>query len=864
MLLAALCTVAVVGTFFTHVTPKAKRSFVVTLAAPKAEAGGVVRAIGRAVGGAFRAVGRAVGGAFRAVGRAVGHVTRGIGNVVRHVGKAIGSAAKAVGKAVGSVARTIGKGIVAGVKAIGKGVVQIGKGIVQVAKGVGKFAVGVVKGAVSFAGGVVKGLGHVIRGDFKGAWNSVKAGASSAVSHVVTGAKEGFKDVSKGVGNIIAGAGKVAMGAVQLALPFLDVEAILKKIKEAIVGFVKKIAGGILSALDGVFGKVLGVISPDVKRAIDTVRSLVNAGQTIIDAIQNPDEYLHKGREWAINKLTDLAMRVFETPLKKLVGAITGVGLKLLKHLITTPLTGMLTSLVASVTLGIGVALAPIIKLGIDKFLDWAIDMVKDGLAHLVMAIPFVRGFLRDSVITPVINGGYDMIVRFIQKKFPAVAKHITTAAARAEGITAKPVLQNELGGVKNLLGQVDGVLSAVQSPRAAVQGLVQNLVPVKAVVAKLDSVIGQVKSQKGALNAQIGEVKARIGGIKALLARATGVLKPGLAGNAATAALKSLAPEIKKATGFLATASKVVTALPKAGAPAALKSLAGELANVKGVFTNARNLIVRVAASGAAEAKAKAMLAGELGANATKAVAEVKKLAAKAPRIQAPVVVENPRSVAQVVASVPRAAQDTVIEKPAISGDAPIVRPRRASRAQGLRTALRTVYSLLTQDWRAALLGARNLMVGTTRATEGDVMREILRRVGIYRSAVHSAFRLVYSVRLLQLRAAYNPKVGRFAPKVTAALALETGEEARFEGDLAGLSAMERPFVQAKEALVRFAQNSERFLHASKTILDPRRRGVVHRTLGVLISRVTRARTALEEIVTIVQQAAGEAGAGM
>src|SRR5207249_3743230 len=76
-----------------------------SVAPPKAEAGRIIRGIGRAVGGAFRAVGRAVGGAFRAVGRAVGGIARGIGAV----GKAIGKAAGGVVKAVGKVARTVGK-----------------------------------------------------------------------------------------------------------------------------------------------------------------------------------------------------------------------------------------------------------------------------------------------------------------------------------------------------------------------------------------------------------------------------------------------------------------------------------------------------------------------------------------------------------------------------------------------------------------------------------------------------------------------------------------------------------------------------------------------------------------------------------
>src|SRR5262249_14608639 len=148
----------------------------------------------------------------------------------------------------------------------------------------------------------------------------------------------------------------------------------------------------------------IGAIAPDIKSAIDTVKGLIATGQKIIDAIQNADQYFQKGREWAANKLTDLAMGLFEPPLKQLVGALTGFAVKLLKNLVTTPVTAMVTSAIASVTMGIGALAAPVIKMGIDKFVDWGIDQVKELLAGLVMGISLVRDFLHDRIIAPIIN----------------------------------------------------------------------------------------------------------------------------------------------------------------------------------------------------------------------------------------------------------------------------------------------------------------------------------------------------------------------------------------------------------------------------------------------------------------------------
>ena len=160
----------------------------------------------------------------------------------------------------------------------------------------------------------------------------------------------------------------------------------------------------------------------------------IQAVQTIVDAIKNPDQYLQQGREWAIDKLTDLAFGVFEKPVLKLVGALAGAGIKLLKHFVTTPLTAVITSALASFTFGIGAVLAPLIKFALDKFLDWAIDQVKMLMAKAVLGISFVKNFIRNKVIGPVVNKVYDKIISFIKRKVPALRNKLNTSEEAAGG----------------------------------------------------------------------------------------------------------------------------------------------------------------------------------------------------------------------------------------------------------------------------------------------------------------------------------------------------------------------------------------------------------------------------------------------
>jgi hypothetical protein len=391
-------------------------------------------------------------------------VARGIGKAFRSVGGAISRGFRAVGRAMSRVAKTIGKGIVKGAKLVGKGLKKIGQGVVQVAKGVGKAVVGVAKGAVKFTRGVFKGAGRLLRGDFKGALNAVKAGAKAGFAEAKKGVVAGVKDVVAGAKKVVSGAMDVVKGAAQIALPFVDIDKVIAWVKKHIVGKLKDVGQAILnSKIGSVFQKILKVVAPDVAKTIETIRSLVSAGQKIIDVIQNPNEYLQKGREWAINKLTDLAMSVFEPPLKKLVGVITGFALKMLKHFVTTPLAAALGSAAGSVSFGIGAALTPLIKFAIDKLLDWAIGMVQDLLAKAVMAIQFVRNFLKNKIIGPIINKAYDAIIGFLKRKFPKLGEHLTTSKEQAAGVKAKPLFEKELGGVKRALDTVDQATDAVR-----------------------------------------------------------------------------------------------------------------------------------------------------------------------------------------------------------------------------------------------------------------------------------------------------------------------------------------------------------------------------------------------------------------
>jgi phage-related protein len=866
----------------------------------KAEARRAVRAIGRAVGGAVRSVTRAVGGAVSnvtravgtavsSVGRAVTTVTRAVGgavakvtNIARNIGNAVGSAVKNVANTVGKVAQTVVKGVTTGVKNIGQGIVKIGQGVVQVAKGVAQVGVGLAKGALQFTQGVVKGAGALIKGDLKGALNEVKAGASKGFETAKAGVTAGVKDIAAGAGKIASGAVDVAKGVIQVALPFVDVDKIIAKIKEVLVGCLEKIGGNILDkALDGVFGKVLGAIAPDIKTAIDIIRTAISAGKQILDAISDPAAFFQKGRIWAIDKLTELAMRLFEPPLQKLVGALTGFALKLLKHLITTPLTAMVTTAIASVTFGIGAALAPIIKMGIDKLIDWGIDMVKQALAKLVMGIAVVRNFLKDKIIAPVVNGGFDMIVKFVKQKWPKFGQYLTTTGDYNAGIEGKKI---DVGAVKGVLDKVDSVLAKVPTSKEEIRKLGQEAIHKAAgkVGDKIDQIAADAKKElgPGAISIRDGikqikdEVKGTVQTVKTELGKAKEIVKDTV--TAVKQGAKDVVTAVKQGvkdvgaavqTGVkqvVADAKEAVKKLDSAGkqAVATVQNALGALGSKAKDLMGARDQLLAAAGkSVAGAATAVKVLVKEVGAKvAQKAVETAKQLAAQLPKAIPPITIKAPPAIKQVLAGLSELKTNTIVKQVADVMQAPKVLPKPSAGDSGMRTAFRAVYSLLLNDWQAALAAASE-MEKSAKELDQDSVAEIKKQVATFRNLVHVAFRLAYSVRVLQLRPLYEKGVDKASPSVTAILEGEAGVAAAIEGNLEG--PLSQSFGDAKAALSRLAQNGERFINGSVELFDLKRSEVVKKSVGAFNMRMEKAKEALEKVMQVAAPPAAAEGEG-
>jgi hypothetical protein len=438
------------------------------------------------------------------------------GNPFRAVARIVHNVTRPIARAASNVVKSVSKNIQRGVKSVVSGVKQIAKGAVKVATGVGKVVVGTVKATAKFTGGVLKGAGKLVRGDFKGALGEVKAGAKAATKDLKT-VGSGLKDIASGAVDIAKGGLKVGMGLVQLSMPFINTDAVIEKVKKVIVGLLL----GLVKGMMGTVGeKIIGLAGGgDFVKAIQVVRQAIEAVQTIIDVIQNPDEYLHKGREWAIDKLSDLAMKVLEPPIQKAVGLISGFAIKMVKKFITGPLAAAIGAAIA----GIGIVASPLIYVAIDKLFDFAVDMIKDQIGKLAMAIPFIRNFLRGKIIGPIINGVYDKIVGALKKKFPKLAEHVTTTAERAEGVTAKPLFENSLGRVKNVLDKVSGGLAKAEGVLTTIRDEVRAAAPIKSVgLPKLS--VGELV--KGAAKGVVNKVKAEA---KALLASAPSKILPAL-----------------------------------------------------------------------------------------------------------------------------------------------------------------------------------------------------------------------------------------------------------------------------------------------------------------------------------------------
>jgi hypothetical protein len=285
-------------------------------------------------------------------------------------------------------------------KKIGKGFKSLGKGIGKAFKKMGS---GIAKGFKNVGKAMGKGLKAVAKG-FKtvgrGLWNAAKK-VGKGIAWVAKKTWEGVKWVAK-----------------KIAAPF-------KWIYEKVKKFIKNNGPKIAKFLRKTFGSKLmdkimsiaGKFYPEVEQVYKIIKDALNAAQQIIHYICNPKELVDKGKAWAVNKLTDVAMNALSPLMKKAFGLIIGLAVKLLKHFATTPLAGMIAGAIASVTFGIGAITMPLIKLGIDKLFDFIIDKVKQILANALYG--GARGLLKKVVMKPLVNGAYNAIMKFVKSKFP-------------------------------------------------------------------------------------------------------------------------------------------------------------------------------------------------------------------------------------------------------------------------------------------------------------------------------------------------------------------------------------------------------------------------------------------------------------
>jgi hypothetical protein len=664
------------------------------------------------------------------------NIGRAIGRVVSGVGRAVGGAFRAVTNTVKKVANTVGRGVVQGFKTVAKGVGKIAKGVAQVAKGAGQAIGGVVKGAVKFGGGLIKAGGKLLKGDLKGAAAEFKQGAKAGFAEAKKGIVEGAKNIGKGVVKIADGVKDVTVGVVQVALPFAEV----------IFNAVKRVIGDKLLAVGkdfllGALGKLSDIVfGPKVRKALETVQALVRAGRQIVEAIQNPQEYVDRGKEFVVDKLADLAMRVLEPPVKKVVSVASGLLLSLSKHVITTPLTAVVTTAIASVTLGIGTAAAPLIKMAIDKLFDLAIGLIEDKLGDLLMGIGAVRNFLKDKILRPRIDDASDAIMSFVRKKFPKAFEAGKKLLAKAQDVAGK------VGGVLDKVGKaVDTVQDVL---KAAKEAQAKGAISVNALVPKLNpsAIAREVKSVvKGKVETVVRDVQK-------------------LARDAITREIPALVPKAKAVAAVLAE-------------------------------------------------------------NAVSTVAEVVEAKSEA--------------------------------------EAPVVEPKPEADLEGIRTGVRTVYSLFVQDWRAGLNHSQDLAV-KGKGLEEAVRKATYQGLVTFRRGLQDAARLVYRVRLLTLKALFRPGLEEAVDQVNGALTSESaGTSGVLDAKIEGHEALAGPFDQSRAALGRFAQNGERFLLAGVELLTGRTQQTVKRVVGVFTRLVGKARQGLEEVSSALAPPPEEAEGG-
>jgi hypothetical protein len=288
------------------------------------------------------------------------------------------------------------------IKNVGDGFKKAGEGLGQMAKGAGQL----IEAGGHLVGGFAKGAGKLIHGDLQGAWNEVKIGANKAWNK----AKEGFH-------NLAEGAGKTMVGLAQAFLPFTD--AAIRAAKGFLESNIGKAAVKILTDIGK---KVLDFFTNGkVTAAVQTVKQIIQAGQQIANAVRNPNELAKKGRGFVIDKLTEVAMSALQGPLEKVVGIAAGLALSALKNIVTIPLAALITAPIASATLGIGSAIGPLAKWAADQLVDWLIGHLQGMIGKAALGLSFVKSFVRDKIVKPIVDAGYNALVGALNRKFPSL-----------------------------------------------------------------------------------------------------------------------------------------------------------------------------------------------------------------------------------------------------------------------------------------------------------------------------------------------------------------------------------------------------------------------------------------------------------
>ena len=211
--------------------------------------------------------------------------------------------------------------------------------------------------------------------------------------------------------------------------------------------------------------------------------------------------------------------------------------------------------------------------------------------------------------------------------------------------------------------------------------------------------------------------------------------------------------------------------------------------------------------------------------------------------------------------------AKEAVVQAATSVKDAPIVVPAVDTGVSGMRTALRALYSMVIQEYRAIVNVTGVLYKAASQRVEGVTMASVARQLNAYRRAAHTVFRYIYQLRVLQLRALRRAGLEDVVERVTELMSLPgAGDDVVVDGDVK-VEGLEKPFTDAKNALHRFAQTSTRLLLTNSELFEPAKRKLAQRITRVAGNHLARAKTSLDELVQLlgtVNEAEGAAEADL